>query len=414
MEEGLRVRRGQRDGGGGGLGDIFTEPSGGAVTVVHGPYAEQLPAGGSTVGDIRRRYRDRFDIDPESLAVLDGDVVDDDTVVRAGQLLRFSRKAGEKGAVFDFEGGGVELPEGFLSRLRPTGPAASGSKVEVVGQGVVATSPEGEQRVLPVDDVLARLSPPRMSTEGVVLPDGVKAVLSTGRVTIWVHQTPPGVHNLRWIADDSSEPFGPEATYREVRIALPYVVVLAVFVRDPRGRLQLFHANECFFRNDPLTSLDDELLYPALLNCSRHENGNGRPLSWICTQHVDAAALFKEEDVNRRLRSGLNLLLHCLFDTAFNYSSEHHEGDSWYGASKDLDPRIAKIDDWEKATRDDPFFVTQIPWHPTEHTVRGVAERIMGLVGSGAGRPRTANDVARVVLHHGVAEQGSLELEVTP
>jgi hypothetical protein len=58
-------------------------------------------------------------------------------------------------------------------------------------------------------------------------------------------------------------------TYRKVRIssALP----------DHRGGLhheQWFTPelnvtrNECFFRNEPLRSLDDELLYPALLNCS--------------------------------------------------------------------------------------------------------------------------------------------------
>lgn len=83
-----------------GLGTLFADSDGGTsnVTVAHGPYSEQLPVGDMSVGEIRARYRDRFDIDPQSLAVLDGNEVGNDTQVRAGQLLMFVRRAGEKGA----------------------------------------------------------------------------------------------------------------------------------------------------------------------------------------------------------------------------------------------------------------------------------------------------------------------------
>jgi hypothetical protein len=50
-----------------------------------------------TVRAIRARFGDRLDIDPLSQAVIDGQGVDDDTTVRAGQLVAFIRKAGEKG-----------------------------------------------------------------------------------------------------------------------------------------------------------------------------------------------------------------------------------------------------------------------------------------------------------------------------
>jgi hypothetical protein len=85
--------------GPGGTDDLFAIGTGaaGPVTVCHGPYAEELPVGDMTVGEIRRRFADRLDIDPQSQAVLDGHEVGDDTIVRAGQLLTFVRKAGEKG-----------------------------------------------------------------------------------------------------------------------------------------------------------------------------------------------------------------------------------------------------------------------------------------------------------------------------
>ena len=95
----------------GGLGSIFDEAddAGRLVTVTSGPYAEQLPVGNASVGEIRARFRDRFDIDPRSVAVLDGHDVNDDTVVRAGQTLMFVHRAGEKG------GGGRSVSGGGVS-----------------------------------------------------------------------------------------------------------------------------------------------------------------------------------------------------------------------------------------------------------------------------------------------------------
>ncbi len=77
--------------------DPFGEAAGGRVTVSHGTYVEQLPVAQMTVGHVRSRFRDRMDIHPEARALLDGDPVDDDTVVRTGQSLTFVRPAGEKG-----------------------------------------------------------------------------------------------------------------------------------------------------------------------------------------------------------------------------------------------------------------------------------------------------------------------------
>jgi hypothetical protein len=82
---------------GGGIWD--SGPGGdGLATVSHGPYAEQLPVANLAVRQIRERFRDRFDIDPVSRAYVNGRPVDEDAVVRAGELVVFMRPAGEKGA----------------------------------------------------------------------------------------------------------------------------------------------------------------------------------------------------------------------------------------------------------------------------------------------------------------------------
>lgn len=69
----------------------------GMVQVSSGPHREYLPVGNMTVGEIRRRFRDRFDLDPQSRPYLDGQDIGDETIVRPGQSLTFSRRAGEKG-----------------------------------------------------------------------------------------------------------------------------------------------------------------------------------------------------------------------------------------------------------------------------------------------------------------------------
>ena len=97
-----RTRTIREDLGGGpsGFDDIFApaEPDVAPVTVSHGTFSEQLPIAGQTIAEIRARYADRFDLGPLSQAVLDGEDVDDDTIVGAGQMVVFMHRAGEKGA----------------------------------------------------------------------------------------------------------------------------------------------------------------------------------------------------------------------------------------------------------------------------------------------------------------------------
>lgn len=100
MNERTRPPR-EREGGYSSLSELFdsgdSPPE--LVTVSSGPYLESLPVANMTVGEIRRRFRTRLDLDPESQAVLDGQDVGDDVVVRAGQSLMFARRSGEKGGV---------------------------------------------------------------------------------------------------------------------------------------------------------------------------------------------------------------------------------------------------------------------------------------------------------------------------
>lgn len=98
MQEVIQRRREQfGDDGPAGLDDDMYNSGPGLVTVACGPYVEPLPVGNMTVAEVRARYRDRFDIDPDSQGILDGEEVSDDTRIGTGQVLAFVRRAGEKG-----------------------------------------------------------------------------------------------------------------------------------------------------------------------------------------------------------------------------------------------------------------------------------------------------------------------------
>ncbi len=101
MSEKQRPRR-QREAPGSGptlWGDLGQAGSGDTqlVTVSHGPFAEQLPVAEMTVGEVRARFRDRFDIDPQALAFVDGQAANEETRLGSGEILVFTRRAGEKG-----------------------------------------------------------------------------------------------------------------------------------------------------------------------------------------------------------------------------------------------------------------------------------------------------------------------------
>jgi hypothetical protein len=274
-------------------------------------------------------------------------------------------------------------------------------KIIIEGTAVHAQTPEGQSAMTPISDLVGRIAPRRMDTAGQILPDGVKYIESRGGALIIAHQTTPRQHSFKWIAPDSPAPWGDKTTYRNVCVALPYVVMLAVFVPRKDGALYLSSVNECFFRNAPLETVEDELYYPALLNCSKYTPPDGRPLSWICTEKLDRGQIDREPNWHRRMRLSLTALLRCLFEAGFNYSSEHHEGASWFSETvkANIDPRLASIETWQEATAHDRLFVLDVPWLKTGYTLHQVVNRIFNNLHAVPLPLATSSDIARLVFN---------------
>jgi hypothetical protein len=264
----------------------------------------------------------------------------------------------------------------------------------------IATSPEGKTASMPVEQLLAKAGGGQVGTGPMILPDGVKAVLSHGFVTIWVWESPPRVYQFDWIAEDSPAAFGQGTKYRRVRLALPYLIMLAVFARNDGGLPQLLPSNECFFRSAPLKRFEDELCYPALLNCSKFDPPEGHPLSWICTQHLRATPGMQSPNPAERYCAGFEALRHCLLETAFNRSSDHHEAASWFSESRAVDPRLQTVEAWQAASAKDPLFALDVPWLKTGLSLWKVAERIFSNLNAGNHRVKSASGLARIIFNH--------------
>jgi hypothetical protein len=67
------------------------------VEVIHGVYSHSLPLVGMTVAQARDELTHRMNIDPDAVSVVDGQEVDENTVLQEGQVLNFVKRAGEKG-----------------------------------------------------------------------------------------------------------------------------------------------------------------------------------------------------------------------------------------------------------------------------------------------------------------------------
>ena len=278
--------------------------------------------------------------------------------------------------------------------------------VTLEGEVASATLPAGATAHMPVSVLFERLHPSGFDSAGTVLPDGVKALVPARDGAILVHQTPPRVYDFRWIAPDSETPYGPEAKYRQVRIALPYLIVLASFQNGRGDLMQLGNRNECFFSNQPLDrqGFETPLCYPALLNCSKFPESDENPLAWICTQHLRPRDFVSAKSLQSRLHTGLSALLRHLLESAFNLSSDENEIASWFSETvkAHVDPRIASVESWEEATRDDPLFVLDVPWLPTGRTLGSIAERMAGGASTGNSTTNSSHDIARVIFNAGV------------
>lgn len=322
----------------------------------------------------------------------------------------------------------------FFPAFEASAAVPAGDRIEVTGDRVRAVTPEGAEASVTVSEWTARIRPPGLPHTGMVLPDGVRAVVAhpSGRGLVWVTEIPPRVWSVDWLAEDSPADFGPGTKYVRRSLAFPYQILLTPFVVDgceegpglclDRRRVELF------WRKAPLTSFDDPLHYPALLNVTKFYGPSDpeylpgfarKPLSWLCTQHLAMTPDMRSRRLETRLRAGYRQVLALLVGQSFNRSSEHHPGDgeqmSWYTWSvrQGVDPRIADTAVWEQASRRDPLWVLEANWLPVGSSLAEVIDRLFTTsLGLKPPAPvERAEDLSRIVFQ---AKAAALHEKPTP
>lgn len=199
-----------------------------------------------------------------------------------------------------------------------------------------------------------------------VLPDRVRLWSERGDCVGLAIELPPGPRTVRVLREDSKSPFGPSARYREATLSFPWVVLPIVFHRGAlTGMAQLY------YRTRPLAEGSD-LLFPNLYNVAR---GYGLPC-WLCLANLgDVSSLPWPAKVHA--------IVDHVFGAGWNRSSEVHEGNSYWGSTSGLDPRVASIEAWEAATREQPMFACQVQWKAAGSTIHAELERMARQLGAG-------------------------------
>jgi len=240
-------------------------------------------------------------------------------------------------------------------------------RITIEGREASLTSDEAETHTTPVASLvegIAEATVRGLSPEP--LPDNVKWFVQCGQLVVCIVELTPELRWIKWLAEDSPQPFGPEAVYTERRLATPYVVLKVPFCGG-----HLVPRVEVFFRNERLQNLAGEggaLCWPNLYNVSVNAY---HCTAWYCSQYLA---------VRRRratIEASLDAVVHHLFGGGFNASSEFHEGLSTFGlcVKENVDPRVTDVARWEEESQRDPRFVLDVQWKPTGLTVRQLIDR---------------------------------------
>jgi hypothetical protein len=254
-------------------------------------------------------------------------------------------------------------------------------RIEIADEHVTCYQDGRKAFVASIPDFLASLA--RWSDHSALpepILDGVRVVRDRGDVKVLVLEEQPQVRAVRWLADESPVPFGRGAVYRTVSLAFPFIVSIVAF---RAGALTGYQ--QCFYRTEPLGALSDPLCLPNLFNVA---DAYGQTC-WLCLANlpIDFASLTWSGKVNAIRR--------YLWGAGFNRSSEMHEGMSYWGAMKAIDPRVASLEAWEQASRNDPLFPLCVQWKTSGRTLGEVIDTMLGRVAPTS--LRTAADLSHVL-----------------
>lgn len=228
--------------------------------------------------------------------------------------------------------------------------------ITIDNEEVSLATDEGSKLALPLKKFLPRIIAPKLN---VIAPNGVKAIVQRNHIVMVVCEIKPGAYRLQWQAVK-------DGGYCYRTLALPYVLLVVPFSFHGEELTPRPEAIECYYRNEPLMDIKDNLFYPALLNCGPWY-GNLLP-SWICMSRLNLAPVLYLKTPNERLWKTIGRVQNYFFGSSFNWEWPKH----WYSYCRwsEADPRITDVDRWQKETLKDPDFILKVNWMPAKKNLK--------------------------------------------
>lgn len=228
---------------------------------------------------------------------------------------------------------------------------------------------------------LSREQPRSVLSDGSPIPDQVRYIHTRGDATLAVIELSPQVRRVRWISADSKMPFDEGTQYESVNLAFPFIVLLILFRKG-----NLCNYQQLFYRTRPLRSEKEKLYFPNLLNVAPAYGY----ISCFCVRKIgNISALPMGYQIQK--------LIQHFWEAGFNESMNTH-GSYWDRMRRaNLDPRISSLDNWRKATEEDPLFMLTVPWRSAGVTVHEVIHWMLLKSGASDGAKTVSDLITRIL-----------------
>ena len=175
-----------------------------------------------------------------------------------------------------------------------------------------------------------------------ILPEGAKLLIRRGDTTVVVVEQKPQIRTVMFSRSFINH-FGglgvvEQGRDERFRLAFPYTLFV---IRLIKGRV---NAVGFFYRNEPLSSINDPVFAPNLPNI-----GAG---GWVCMG--SSFKLNKDTD----LASQVEQVISYFWNSEFNVDLS-----SWFQSMAKQSVELGTLKRWEKETERDPAFVLKVDWH---------------------------------------------------
>lgn len=326
------------------------------VCCSYGIHRGNFPVAGMKVKDARAVLKKLIKVADKCLAVINGENVSEDEVIKEGTTL--------------------------LSFVKPS--AKKGAETITINNKKVKM----DDKEMDVDNFCGLVS--QHTASGMheqPIPDNVKWIARAGALEVYIVELKPELRWIKWIDESNKED---SEAYQHRKLATPYVVLAVPFLGG-----QLHSQLELFYRTKPLTSLDDPLYMSNLLNVStgRVIDGQVGVKTWVCTQYLNLQGV-------KGPANTLSEIISHIFGGGFNRSSDRNEGNSgflMYEKHKGADKRVNDVVRWEKESEKDPRFVLEVDWINAGCTPRDLIQFRMNQF-KVAEAPKTSMAIGNILL----------------